>query len=486
MIPLGPMVCFCGKREKVRPILPDGALGEQKEACAECLPNYLKGRAMVMEAHARAQARMAAPAPAPMIWNPALQRIEAAGAAALGAARECGAERVFDAAYFALRGAFNAAFRLEEAGAGDHLRVTVVGWQKRISDGAGILPKNDDLETRARMWSFAERKCLDAWNACREYRGLPPLPPIPPLPPTIAQLSKDPLWRFNGDGWTSGLARAHGFHGDDKETAPAPASAGARPIPPAPRGAEITFLPSTKKAWAVRPILASDAMAEIADGEWADLIDEYRSTNFPSKVARREWKAEKLPCYLWSGRFKRRERAGLVAHSGLVCLDFDNLPNAAATRDDLRRVEGCKGAFVSPTGDGVKAIMDAGCPRDADEDAHGEAWSRVAAEVGAALGIPIGAKSGPSIDPTGKDSSRACFVSFDPGAWWNGGEDDAASSRAGKRAARKAVDEARSRLRDAERARRAAKRAGQEEEARAAVDAARADLDAAIAAMKEE
>jgi hypothetical protein len=113
-----------------------------------------------------------------------------------------------------------------------------------------------------------------------------------------------------------------------------------------------------------------------------------------------------LPVICWSGRFSRRDAAGLIEHSGIVVLDFDHVEDAANLRDAMREHPHCMGAFISPSGDGVKALMRA----DAEAATHASAWAACADSAEQHTGIRP--------DESGKDVCRACFASYDPDAWW--------------------------------------------------------------------
>jgi hypothetical protein len=134
--------------------------------------------------------------------------------------------------------------------------------------------------------------------------------------------------------------------------------------------------------------------------------------------AERDRLKRSLPLYTPSGTFSRRCNAGLSAHSGVVQLDFDKLASLAAAerlRDYLGTLPGVRGAFVSPSGRGVKLDVEArvidpetGEVRLPTGDEHGTCYDAVAARF-------------PSdhLDTKGRDVARACFLSHDPGAVWN-------------------------------------------------------------------
>jgi hypothetical protein len=112
-----------------------------------------------------------------------------------------------------------------------------------------------------------------------------------------------------------------------------------------------------------------------------------------------------------AGTFTRRANAGLVTASGLLILDFDHLPDVAAARaallaDTLLAPELVL-MFVSPSGDGLKALVTAD-PAAAHLDTF-RAYADYLGRTYAALGLQP--------DEAGKDVARACFVPYAPDAW---------------------------------------------------------------------
>lgn len=65
----------------------------------------------------------------------------------------------------------------------------------------------------------------------------------------------------------------------------------------------------------------------------------------------------KLKSICFSGEFSRRSAKNIIKHSGFVCLDFDDVDDAICLRDSLQDNEYIYSAFISPSGNGVKAIV---------------------------------------------------------------------------------------------------------------------------------
>jgi hypothetical protein len=113
--------------------------------------------------------------------------------------------------------------------------------------------------------------------------------------------------------------------------------------------------------------------------------------------------------YFHSVLFSKRSDNALIRHSGLLCIDFDHLPDPG---DLFRRLLlddyfDTQLLFRSPSGDGLKWII----PVDLSEYTHGEFFEAVAEHILQSYGVQI--------DKSGSDVSRACFLPYDPHAYIN-------------------------------------------------------------------
>lgn len=113
------------------------------------------------------------------------------------------------------------------------------------------------------------------------------------------------------------------------------------------------------------------------------------------------------------GCFSRRAESGLVNASGIMVLDFDNLPDVAAARDALLsdpKLGPCVVVlFTSPSGNGLKCLMPT--DRRHSHAANFKVLSQYLTYKYATLGLVP--------DASGKDISRACFLVHDPDAYLN-------------------------------------------------------------------
>lgn len=123
--------------------------------------------------------------------------------------------------------------------------------------------------------------------------------------------------------------------------------------------------------------------------------------------ARREYKATMFDYCTFGGTFGERRAASLKELSGLMCLDFDHVRDVAELRRLL--IEDARIAlrlvFRSPSGDGVKAVIDAQCATVQEYGAYFDEVSGYMAE-----------RYGAEVDRSGRDVCRACFIPYDPEA----------------------------------------------------------------------
>jgi hypothetical protein len=170
-----------------------------------------------------------------------------------------------------------------------------------------------------------------------------------------------------------------------------------------------------------RDVSASKVITDgIRDGHWRKKVEPIR-TLFKSvllehgdyKVAKRAVDVLKkaLPGVMWSGAFRNRSQPAsdkLITHSGLLCADLDSLgAKLADVRARLKTSPYLWALFLSPTGDGLKAIFRV----QADASKQLASFRAVERHV---LDI-----TGVQIDEACKDVARLCFVSCDPDAHLN-------------------------------------------------------------------
>jgi hypothetical protein len=145
-------------------------------------------------------------------------------------------------------------------------------------------------------------------------------------------------------------------------------------------------------------------LERIRTGKYADLIKSIRSEK--NKTQRNELK-KGLPAICFSGTFNKRADEALLAHSGIVCLDFDGYEEVSLMAKDKASMSLDKyvlSVFVSPSGNGLKALVR--IPKEAGN--HKRYFD--------ALNQHFDSKY---FDVTSKNISRVCYESYDPDIYIN-------------------------------------------------------------------
>jgi hypothetical protein len=151
-----------------------------------------------------------------------------------------------------------------------------------------------------------------------------------------------------------------------------------------------------------------DLLLGIRDGHWRDSVARVRSL-LPDSAEQRQAKLQ-LSYACWAGTFSRRANTGLLRHSGQVGVDLDGLGDTGAVTVIQTAVADrfCLAAFHSARGEGVRLIFRI---PPCSPNNHVVAFEQVAEHISNTYGREP--------DLSGKDVSRASFVSFDRGLWLN-------------------------------------------------------------------
>jgi hypothetical protein len=151
-------------------------------------------------------------------------------------------------------------------------------------------------------------------------------------------------------------------------------------------------------------------IADIRNGRWREPVEAFQGERLlDPKQADLLKKA--LPAVTPGGRFSTRHNGGLTDYSQVIVVDVDKVGSqrAAEIRWQAQSDPHALAAFLSPSGEGVKLFFRTAT---ASTD-HVAAWENAARYVRAEYQVEI--------DASGKDVARLCFVSADPGAFYNKG-----------------------------------------------------------------
>ena len=170
-------------------------------------------------------------------------------------------------------------------------------------------------------------------------------------------------------------------------------------------------------------------LAAVLDGirsaRWESAVAAVREAVERGDNAAKDAAKRNLPGFTPAGLFAVRRKDGLQTHSGLVVADVDKLPtadDAAKLRDGLALDPHVCAAFVSPSGLGVKALVQVEPCASAAE--HEQAFAALVTYYADEFGV--------NLDTSGRDASRLCFVSHDADAFIREGSAKAFAWRKGE------------------------------------------------------
>jgi len=139
-------------------------------------------------------------------------------------------------------------------------------------------------------------------------------------------------------------------------------------------------------------ITVGQALSRIKKGKSKDKVEEIRRLGTGDE---RERIKKSLPSPLFSGVFKSRNDNNIISYSGLICLDFDYC-NIKEKISELKKNKYVVSCWVSPSGNGVKALVEISNP-----ERHLEHFDALLEDF-------------EGLDPSGRNLSRVCFESYDP------------------------------------------------------------------------
>lgn len=155
--------------------------------------------------------------------------------------------------------------------------------------------------------------------------------------------------------------------------------------------------------------LQLEQVLELIRGDKYALIVEGIRTRTDKKDANALKK--ELPYVTFSGTFSpSRLETNLVQHSGLMSLDFDDVPNLAETRIQLQADPYVRLCFVSPRGNGLKLVVEI---MPCSLEKHKEYFYDLSQYFQQTYACA------PTADKSCCDITRACFLSHDPEAYYN-------------------------------------------------------------------
>jgi hypothetical protein len=149
---------------------------------------------------------------------------------------------------------------------------------------------------------------------------------------------------------------------------------------------------------------------QIQEGNYKEQVEAIRKLIAEGQEKEADKLKKQLPAFTPSGTFANGRKAELLTqYSGYVILDLDKL-----NQTDLEKAKSLVAlapytfaSFISPSGNGLKIIV----PVNSTAEHHKLAFQQVCDYYEQALQLVV--------DPSGKDVSRLCFMSYDPNCYRN-------------------------------------------------------------------
>lgn len=141
----------------------------------------------------------------------------------------------------------------------------------------------------------------------------------------------------------------------------------------------------------------SSFLEGVRTGKWQDIVLQVRAT---SDKEERDKKKKSAPLVTVSGSFSARKDDAIRAHSGFIAIDIDNIDNPEETKKLVQGDSYVYAAFTSISGHGLCLIV------KIDGTRHLDAFNGIASYLYHTYQLIV--------DQSGKNVSRARFISYDP------------------------------------------------------------------------
>lgn len=143
----------------------------------------------------------------------------------------------------------------------------------------------------------------------------------------------------------------------------------------------------------------------ISEGKWQKEVEHLRTLSDGEYGEQKE----KLLSVTFSGTFSHRNAEKLIDYTNMIVLDIDKLTSAQITAytQDFRNDQFIFAFFISPSNKGIKILIRV----NNKPEEHQKAFL--------ALEDYFASRYAATLDKSGKDVSRLCFVSYDPDLYYN-------------------------------------------------------------------
>jgi predicted P-loop ATPase len=156
--------------------------------------------------------------------------------------------------------------------------------------------------------------------------------------------------------------------------------------------------------------LISSVIIEIKNGTYKNQIEEIRTLIITGEVEKASTLKKNLLAFTPSATFKGGRKIEFIEnYNQIIVLDFDNISkeNYELVFDKIKDCEYTYCCFRSPSGNGIKVL----CSVKSKVNNHKIAFHQLSEYYENLTEVKI--------DPSGKDVTRLCYISFDPETFYN-------------------------------------------------------------------
>ncbi len=149
-------------------------------------------------------------------------------------------------------------------------------------------------------------------------------------------------------------------------------------------------------------------LKHIKNGRWQTQVNEIRDLINRNENEKANVMKKTLPAFTPSGTFnERRKKEYIDSYSGILHLDYDKVEDVESLKESIIKIPFTYSAFISPSGKGLKVIVNT----DAELESHTDAFNTLRSYYDGIVGLES--------DRAVKDVTRLCFVSYDPELYIN-------------------------------------------------------------------
>jgi hypothetical protein len=162
-----------------------------------------------------------------------------------------------------------------------------------------------------------------------------------------------------------------------------------------------------KNIKSVAPIKDTSVLKVLSSIQKGDYKKNIANIRIESDKGERNKLKALLPYVTFCGTFTSRSNANLRKHSGLACLDFDNVTNLDEVREKINSDSFTFSSFTSPSGDGLKVLVK--IPSVDNNNDYQDYYHELTSHY----------KKYYELDEGTKDIARACYLSYDSELYLN-------------------------------------------------------------------